>query len=404
MENKNTSLQTVSSQGSFVERMLQSMDSLDKAKEFGEFIIKSGFAPPHFKTPESVVLTVDAGMRIGFTWSQALQEGHIINGIPGYKAKALKALVLGSGVCDKWETSWKGSLADGTLTHVITAHRIGAKVDYVREFGIAEAQRAGLWGKNDVWKKFGEVMLENRNTARVCDFDFADVTKGFKSVEELQDYPTEMITEDGIMISSTKVEKSAAVTDAAKNMNNPKGKGAPATKQKIKEEHKPEEPVQEAVEVKDEKPVVDITAGMDQLDAASLWQRLVDNIDFDPSLLFIGKSRTKGMVRKLLTAIKNNALDEHLKAAYPDFTPAPVTLEEESGKGMEADSGIPDNIEEPEDGGRSFPNSLIVSDYLEEMGANPDKVADKFSDIFTDIDEFYKRATLSQITEAINLK
>ncbi len=401
--NKSMSLQKTGNQDSFVERMLQNMDSLDKAKEFGKFIMESGFSPKHYTTAEQVVLTIDAGMRIGFTWSQALQEGFIVNGIPGYKSKALKALVLSSGVCDKWETSWEGSLADKTLTHVITAHRTGATANYVRKFGIAEAERAGLWNKEGVWKKFPEIMLENRNTARVCDYDFSDVTKGFKSVEELQDYPTDFVTDDGLKVSSTKTERSQAITENAKVAGT--GKGAPAGKRKIDSskiedanvvvEEKPSEPV--ATEKKD------ITTGIDQMGKEEIWKVLTDNIGFDPAVLFTEANiKTLRKVKALIVAIQDGTIAAHLKEKYPEYQPKQKAAESDPEM-VTDESEIPEDIKEPGTEGRPMAEQVVVSDFLESKNANEDKIIEKMGDAFNDMEDFYKFATLEQISIAIKL-
>lgn len=201
----------------FVEKMLLAVESFDKAKELGQFIINSGFAPKHFEgKPESVVLAIDAGKKLGFDWFQSLQEGYIVNGIPGYKGKALKGLVLASGLCERWDTEFTGSIEAKNLTCIIKYKRKGSS-EQTRSYGMQDAITAQLWGPKkkydnvkkawveyaDAWVKFPKDMLEWKCVSRVLN-DFADITKGFRPVEDLQDYEQEVIqvTGDGMKITA----------------------------------------------------------------------------------------------------------------------------------------------------------------------------------------------------------
>jgi hypothetical protein len=252
---KQTEVATLSQQSvGFVEKMLQSIETFEKAKEFGQFIINSGYAPTHFKDkPESVVLAIDAGKKIGLDWFQSLQEGFIVNGIPGYKGKILKALVQASPVCEIWETSFTGSLEKQDLTCKIKYKRRGSSVQE-RTFGIDNAKLAGLWGKkkkfdknknawveyDDAWCKFPQDMLEWKCVARVLN-DFVDITKGFRPIEDLQDYVQEeeilATTPEGIVITNPTLRTTGQnLTEKAKEKLTKK-----------------EAPVQEAIVV-DEKP------------------------------------------------------------------------------------------------------------------------------------------------------
>ncbi len=259
MENQQLTINKTSGTVGFVEKMLSSIESLEKAKEFGVFIINSGYAPVHFKDkPESIILAIDAGKKIGLDWFQSLQEGYIVNGIPGYKGKILKALVQASPVCELWETSFVGSLEKGDLTCKIRYKRRGSEAQE-RSFGVDNAKMAGLWGKKkkydkmknawveyeDSWCKYPQDMLEWKCVARVLN-DFADITKGFRPVEDLQDYrqDEEIIatTKEGIVITNpTKENKSESIAQKART--------------KIAEE-----PIQEA-QVVSELPFADVVPG-----------------------------------------------------------------------------------------------------------------------------------------------
>lgn len=398
-----TAVATVSQQTGFVERMLNKIESLEQAKEFGAFVIKSGFAPPHYKTPEQAILAIDAGMRLGFTWSQALQEGYVVNGIPSYKAMGFKALVLSSGKCDKWENSWEGSIESGDLSCIITHRRKGEEKDTVRRFGILEAQRAGLWNKNDVWKKNPEIMLESRNSARVCEKDYPDVTKGFMSKETAEDYPTlEINTDTGMVVSSLKMDKAQAMEKAASEFNAPKEKktnSASAKKTAIKTDA-----AEDANIVKEEPKLEkeDITIGLSELKGPDLWNRLTDNFPYaNPDKLFDDKNiRTVKKVFAIIIAIHDGTLDAHLKEKYPHFEIESPNKETVTSSESAPDINL-DGITEPGENGRDMLQAVKVCDLFKDRKTE-EELLDMYSDSFQDIDDFYAYATLEQIRTALS--
>lgn len=419
MEN---SLAITSQQTGFVERMLGKIESLEAATQFGSFVIKSGFAPPHYKTPEQCILAIDAGMRLGFTWSQSLQEGYVVNGIPSYKAMGFKALVLNSGQCEKWQNEWEGTMADGTLTFVITHRRKGDEKDSIRKFGIPEAQRAGLWAKNDVWKKNPEIMLESRCTARVCEKDYPDVCKGFKTVETAEDYPTEIITESGMTVKSISIDKSEEITEKAKGYRKDKGKpekNIPIEENKAVLEAKPEN--EAPAPVKEEKAnteaKTDITEGMLNLKGPDLWERVTSNWPYpsiDPIKLYNTESnpRTAPKVRALLTAISDGSIAAHLSEKYgivigtstnsaqTENITTHTTEKATTSATTVKEIVLPDYITEPTESGRDMIGAVKVADFMEGK-VSADKILEMYPDSFNDIEDFFKHATIEQIKTAL---
>jgi hypothetical protein len=56
-------------------------------------------------------------------------------------------------------------------------------------FSIADAKKAGLWGKSGPWTQYPDDMLEWRAVARASKRYFSDILLGLGIAEELQDYP-----------------------------------------------------------------------------------------------------------------------------------------------------------------------------------------------------------------------
>jgi hypothetical protein len=57
------------------------------------------------------------------------------------------------------------------------------------QFSVADAKRAGLWGKSGPWTQYPRRMLQLRARGFALRDAFPDVLKGLVTAEEAQDYP-----------------------------------------------------------------------------------------------------------------------------------------------------------------------------------------------------------------------
>ena len=55
-------------------------------------------------------------------------------------------------------------------------------------FSVADAKKAGLWNKEGTWQKYPKRLLKFRARGFNLRDGWADIMKGMKSVEEVQDY------------------------------------------------------------------------------------------------------------------------------------------------------------------------------------------------------------------------
>jgi hypothetical protein len=61
----------------------------------------------------------------------------------------------------------------------------------VTQFSVADAVRAGLWGKSGPWTQYPKRMLQLRARGFALRDAFPDVLKGLVTAEEAQDYPAD---------------------------------------------------------------------------------------------------------------------------------------------------------------------------------------------------------------------
>lgn len=165
------------------------LQSFRDAMQFGETVANSEFAPKDFRgKPASCMLAIQAGAEIGLAPLQALQSIAVVNGRPAVFGDAALAVVKASPVCEYVIEQVEG---DGEqMVATCTAQRRGYPQPTVVKFTVADAKKAGLWGKSGPWTQYPKRMLQMRARGFALRDAFPDVLKGLVTAEEAQDYPT----------------------------------------------------------------------------------------------------------------------------------------------------------------------------------------------------------------------
>lgn len=180
------------------------LSSLEDAFRFAIAVTKSRLAPKHFDTPEKVMIAVQYGMELGYTPMQALQSIAVINGRPSVWGDGLVALVRASGKMEDIRESIDGTGDKRAATCVVKRRDQASEVS--KTFSVADAMRAGLWGKAGPWKQYPDRMLQVRARAFALRDTFADVLVGIQCAEEVRDYietePTRIEDGDELPIGS----------------------------------------------------------------------------------------------------------------------------------------------------------------------------------------------------------
>jgi hypothetical protein len=165
------------------------LQSFDDAFRFATMVAGSEFAPKDFKgKPESCLLAIQHGSEVGLSPMQSLQSIAVINGRPTIWGDAALALVQASPVCEFVYETIDG---DGDqMAAVCQAKRRGYAKPTIVTFSVADAKKAGLWGKSGPWQQYPRRMLQLRARGFALRDAFPDVLRGLVTAEEAQDYQT----------------------------------------------------------------------------------------------------------------------------------------------------------------------------------------------------------------------
>ena len=175
------------------------LQTMADAMKFGEMVANSDFAPKDFRgKPASCVLAIQAGAEIGLSPMQALQSIAVVNGRPSIFGDAALAVVKASPVCEYVTESVDG---DGEqMVATCTAKRRGYPQPTVVKFTVADAKKAGLWGKSGPWTQYPRRMLQMRARGFALRDAFPDCLRGIITAEEAQDYPTPVVAAEPVVV------------------------------------------------------------------------------------------------------------------------------------------------------------------------------------------------------------
>jgi len=164
--------------------------TFDDAFRVAKMVASSPFAPKDFQgKPELCFLAMQHGGEVGLSPMQSLQSIAVINGRPSIWGDAALALVQACPVCEYVREYLEGE--GDNLTAVCEAKRQGYPAPTTVRFSVADAKKAGLWGKSGPWTQYPSRMLQLRARGFALRNAFADALRGLVTAEEAQDYPTQ---------------------------------------------------------------------------------------------------------------------------------------------------------------------------------------------------------------------
>lgn len=155
-------------------------------------VVTAGMAPKGLDTPEKAMVAIMHGMEVGLTPMAALQSIAVVNGRPTIWGDGALGLVQGSGKLEAHKEEFEG---DGESKKAIcTVKRKGDPEIKRGEFSVADAKKAGLWGKSGPWTQYPSRMLMMRARGFALRDGFSDVLRGLGIAEEVQDTPMRDVT------------------------------------------------------------------------------------------------------------------------------------------------------------------------------------------------------------------
>jgi len=183
--------------------------NMDDMWRFANAVVASGLAPKDINTPEKALISIQFGMELGLAPMQSLQSIAVVNGRPTVWGDAVPGLVRGSGLLEMYQEEEVGTPFNDDYGWRITSLRKGDPKPVITTFTVADAKRAGLWGKTGPWTQYQSRMLKNRSRTFNFRDNFPDVLKGLRTYEEARD----MVDVEAEVISSKPVSRVDALAD-----------------------------------------------------------------------------------------------------------------------------------------------------------------------------------------------
>lgn len=164
--------------------------NLDEMWRMAGIVHKSGLAPSSLKSQEQLFVAAQHGAELGLSFMQAIQGIAVINGKPCLYGDTFMAVIrahplFDDGAYEEWFTGTPGK---DDYTARCAMGRRGSERVHERSFSVAQAKKAGLWGKSGPWTQYPDRQMMWR-ARTYCGRDvFADALKGLSAAEEVIDY------------------------------------------------------------------------------------------------------------------------------------------------------------------------------------------------------------------------
>jgi hypothetical protein len=233
------------------------LDTFEDAFRFSKLVATSDFAPKDFRgKPESCLLAIQHGAELGLSPMQSLQSIAVVNGRPSVYGDTALAVCKGSPVCE-----WVRETIEGEGEHMIAvcqAKRRGDAQPVESRFGVAEAKKAGLWGKQGPWTQYPRRMLQMRARGFALRDAFPDVLRGLVTAEEAADYthvetePVRVTQLTPPVADDAAMQKARAAIDLAKDAEQVR-KFAAVVRQRVDDGFYAEDQAAELFEMLDER-------------------------------------------------------------------------------------------------------------------------------------------------------
>jgi hypothetical protein len=157
--------------------------NLPEMRQFADAIVKSGQFAKSYKSPEQVIIAIQAGAELAMGPIEALGSFYVVNGQPRLYNDAPLAFVMASGQLEAKKEFFEGESWDD-LVAVCKLKRKGLPGMVERRFSVNDAKRAGLWGTKDTWSKYPKRMLQMRARSWAIRDLFPDCLRGMTIAEE----------------------------------------------------------------------------------------------------------------------------------------------------------------------------------------------------------------------------
>jgi hypothetical protein len=163
------------------------LSSLEDLFRLAKAIAQSGMAPKGYDRPETILVAVQMGAEVGLPPMAALQNIAVINGRPTLYGDAVPGIC--AGLVESYKDEMFGTIGSDDYGCRVTIMRKGRSDPIVRSFTIADAKKAGLWGKQGPWSQYPNRMMLMRARTYAYRDCFPDRMRGMLTAEEAVDIP-----------------------------------------------------------------------------------------------------------------------------------------------------------------------------------------------------------------------
>lgn len=158
---------------------------MGQAMEMAKMLSSSGMVPKQYTgKPQDTLVAMMMGSELGLNPIQSLQNIAVVNGRPSIYGDALVALVQNHPAFGGMEESFD----EQSMTAKCTVWRKGG-TPHTQTFSKADAEKAGLWGKQGPWQNYPKRMLQMRARGFALRDRFGDALAGLITAEEAHDMP-----------------------------------------------------------------------------------------------------------------------------------------------------------------------------------------------------------------------
>jgi len=160
--------------------------NMSEAFQMAETLAGSQMVPKAYQgKPQDALVAMMMGSELGLNPIQSLSNIAVINGKGAIYGDALLALVQNHPKFGGHEEHFD----EQSMTATCTVWRKGDQQKHTVTFSQADAQKAGLWGKQGPWTQYPKRMLMWRARGYALRDKFADALGGLITVEEARDIP-----------------------------------------------------------------------------------------------------------------------------------------------------------------------------------------------------------------------
>lgn len=160
--------------------------TFEELERWSERAARTKMVPPAYQgKPDDIVLAVQMGSELGFRPMQSLHNIAVVNGRPTVYGDGMLALCQQHPLYGGVEETISGE--GDARAAMCSAKRKGDAVK-TNTFSVADAKRAGLWGKAGPWTQYPDRMLKFRARGFTLRDAFPDKLRGLIGAEEAGDY------------------------------------------------------------------------------------------------------------------------------------------------------------------------------------------------------------------------